>query len=149
MLRMSSDNSLSDMLEVHQPELRPAMPMEGPPAPTNTLTPMVFSKLSTTFLIPLMDSELPEPTFPLPLSSAPLSPLSLPFSTSPFQLPLLTLLRLLLPRLNLLLLTLPPLLPSPLSFHTHMLVPMVSVLVFSVVFTPLLPVPLLLTLLTL
>merc|ERR1712123_233990 len=119
------------------------------PAPTNTLTPMVFSKLSTTLLIPLMDSELPEP---------------------PFQLPLLTLLRLLLPRLNLLLLTLLllllpplplrslllmrllkllPLLPSLLSFHTHMLVPMVSVLVFSVVFTPLLPVPLLLTLLTL
>merc|ERR1712106_1057539 len=101
-----------------------------------------------------------------------------PFSTSPFQLPLLTLLRLLLPRLNLLLLTLPlllqpplplrslllkrlllrrergvllmrllPLLPSPLSFHTHMLVPMVSVLVFSVVSTPLLLVPLLPTLL--
>merc|ERR1711874_595080 len=98
----------------------------------------------------------------LPLSN----PLPLPFSTSPSQLLLRILLKLLLPRLSLLLLTrLPPplrrllkgrgvmltrkqpLLLSPLSFPTLMLAPTVLVLVFSEVFMLLPLVPLLLTLL--
>merc|ERR1711970_1270131 len=105
------------------------------------------------------------------MGSRGINPLLLPFSTSPSQLLLRILLKLLLPRLSLLLLTrlplplllLPlrrllkgrgvmltrkqPLLLSPLSFPTLMPVPTVLVLVFSVVF--MLPplVPLLLTLL--
>merc|ERR1711862_984223 len=112
MLRMSSDNSLSDMLEVHQPVPRPAMPTECPPAPANTSTPTVSSRLSTTSLTPSTDSELPEPTFPSPVLPPLLNPLPLQFSTFPFPSLLKTPLRLLLPRLSSLLPTMPlPLLP--------------------------------------
>merc|ERR1711970_604945 len=99
------------------------------------------------------------------MGSRGINPLLLPFSTSPSQLLLRILLKLLLPRLSLLLLSrlplplllLPlkrllkgrgvvltrkqPLLLSPLSFPTLMPVPTVLVLVFSVVFMlpPLVP----------
>merc|ERR1712013_707072 len=69
----------------------------GPPAPTNTSTPTVSSRLSTTSLTLLTDSELPEPTFPSPVLPPLLSPLPLPFSTFPSPSLLKTPPRLLLP----------------------------------------------------
>merc|ERR1712215_278152 len=118
---------------------------------TNTLMLTVFSKLLIILLTPSTDSELLEPTFPLPLQPLKLLLLLLQFSTSPSQLLSRTLLRLPLLRLNLLLLMM--LLPPPLLLPQKNQLPKkgrdVLVMVFSEVFMLLPPVLLLQTLLML